>query len=254
MIKETKKSSAKVKKKNKTEFDLKNRTEIAWSNTWIEQATDLKRKRFLVIGDSVPRDYRGSLSKFLPEYSVDFIGSSSIFEDTLLYDLCDLVLKEKVYRWSFVILALGGNHGNYLHTFSDKEDKKKYRASLERFLRYLRRHFADIVIVNTAPNRMVKNYRKYDVAANQEISERNSIMAEMAKKLKLNKYIDLYKYAMDNDFTFKDERHFKDKRTQEKIAQYVIKHLIECGLLLQTDLQIKKKRTLWHKICRLFKK
>ena len=40
-----------------------------WSNTWIEEATDLSKKRILLIGDSVAREFRSYISKLLPNYA-----------------------------------------------------------------------------------------------------------------------------------------------------------------------------------------
>ena len=233
-------------------FDLKDRAEIAWSNTWVEHAPDLSRKRFLIIGDSVPRDYRGSLAKFLPGYSVDFIGSSSIFEDTLLYDLCDMVFKENIYHWSFVILALGGNHGLNLQTHNNQEDSTRYKKSLNVFIDYLQQRFNDVLIINTAPNRLSQNLKKYDENVNREISSRNLIMQQIASERGLKDYIDLYDYVMQNGFKFKDPRHFKDKKTQEKIACFIINRLCKCGLLKNEDMSVKPQKTLLQKLLKIF--
>ena len=46
-------------------FDIYNNLEnIEWTNTWIEGCTNNNEKHILLIGDSVAREFRSSLSKY----------------------------------------------------------------------------------------------------------------------------------------------------------------------------------------------
>lgn len=87
----------------------KDRENVEWSNTWIDNAKNFGCPRILLVGDSVSREFRSSLGKLLPKYAVDFVGSSASIEDDLLYDVCDIFFKNKEYNYS-LILEIGRAH------------------------------------------------------------------------------------------------------------------------------------------------
>lgn len=62
---------------------IEEREEIEWTNTWIDKA-NTNNSRILFIGDSVTRQLRSELSRFLfEELPVDLYASSYALNDTI---------------------------------------------------------------------------------------------------------------------------------------------------------------------------
>ena len=216
------------------------RETIEWSNTWIENAGSSTSKRILIIGDSVARNFRGSISKFLPNYAVDYIGSSSVFEDTLLYNICDTFFKNEEYQWFMIILNIGGKHGYYLDTLHNQEQAAVYQKGYEQFLAYVKTKCKNIVMLTTTPTRMKKNVKKYDEKINAEIMSRNKIQTKLCLAEKIPT-IDLYDYVIQKKFSYIDAQHFKNKKIEKKVAEYIISQLIELKKIDELDFYKTKK-------------
>lgn len=161
----------------------KDRENVEWSNTWIDNAKNFGCPRILLVGDSVSREFRSSLGKLLPKYAVDFVGSSASIEDDLLYDVCDIFFKNKEYNYSLILVNIEGKHGMYLHTADNAEDAERYEQAYQKFLGYLYSHTPNIVILTTTPNVRVDNLKKFDDNVNKEICSRNKIQTQVSETL-----------------------------------------------------------------------
>lgn len=207
----------------------KDRENIEWSNTWIDNARDFGCPRILLVGASGAREFRSSLGKLLPKYAVDFVGSSASIEDDLLYDVCDIFFKNKEYNYSLILVNIGGKHGMYLHTADNAEDAKRYEQAYRRFLDYLHSHATNIAVLTTTPNVRADNLKKFDEDINKEIRSRNKIQTQVSKSLSFQA-IDLYSPVIQQKFKYRDTQHFAGKKYQLALADYII------GLLLASRL------------------
>ena len=185
----------------------KDRENVEWSNTWIDNAKNFGCPRILLVGDSVSREFRSSLGKLLPKYAVDFVGSSASIEDDLLYDVCDIFFKNKEYNYSLILVNIGGKHGMYLHTADNAEDAERYEQAYQKFLGYLYSHTPNIVILTTTQT---------------QVSETLAFQT-----------INLYFHVVQQKFKYRDTQHFSGKKYQLALADYIISSLSALRLITQ---------------------
>lgn len=210
----------------------KDRENVEWSNTWIDNAKNFGCPRILLVGDSVSREFRSSLGKLLPKYAVDFVGSSASIEDDLLYDVCDIFFKNKEYNYSLILVNIGEKHGMYLHTADNAEDAERYEQAYQKFLGYLYSHTPNIVILTTTPNVRVDNLKKFDDNVNKEICSRNKIQTQVSETLAFQT-INLYFHVVQQKFKYRDTQHFSGKKYQLALADYIISSLSALRLITQ---------------------
>lgn len=218
----------------------KDRENVEWSNTWIDNAKNFGCPRILLVGASGAREFRSSLGKLLPKYAVDFVGSSASIEDHLLYDVCDMFFKNKEYSYSLILVNIGGKHGMYLHTADNAEDAEQYERAYQKFLGYLYSHTPNIVILTTAPNVRANNLKKFDDDVNREICSRNKIQTQVSETLAFQT-IDLYSHAVQKKFKYRDTQHFAGKKYQLALADYIINSLSASQLITNIRPHYRKK-------------
>ncbi len=202
-------------------FDIRlNRENIEWTNTWIENALDTDNERILLIGGSTAREIRSRLSKVLKK-TIDFIGTSSLYEDPCFYNVFDSFFSNNVYKYSLIIINLGA-HGTYLHSSIDKIHSKRFKNSFEKFIQYCIKKCPNIAILFVAPQVYDDNTSEYNEEMNHEICHRNKIYKEVAKKYSL-KTIDVYSYIISNRdiFEYRDHVHFANEESQMALANYI---------------------------------
>ena len=211
-------------------MELANREEIEWTNTWIDYAFDTKRRRILLLGDSVARQYRGRLRKQLEGTAIDFIGCSFSLEDPMLYRTLDCFFANHEYVYDMLLLNLGGKHGYYLKTLDDEEDARRYGVAYEHLLEYLLPRFPKTAVLLTTPNVRHKDHGKWDEEVNREIMRRNDITAQAAKAHALP-VVDLYSLCYDGKFKYSDRQHLLDEDEYFKLTDYLCGQLKNCGFL-----------------------
>ncbi len=207
-------------------FDIhRDRERVEWTNTWIEDCSDKEKKHILLIGDSVTREFRGPISRMLNK-SIDFIGSSSVFEDPCFYNIINCFFKKNIYKYSHIIINIGQKHGWYLQTCKNKKDKKRYEKSFEKFIKYMRKFCPNISILLTPPNVLDENLTKLNQSQCEEILSRSTIQTTIAKKYNYA-IVDLYDFVLCDmqSFQYRDHSHFKSSESNEKIARYIIQTL-----------------------------
>lgn len=208
-----------------TDFNpLQDREFIEWSNTWVEDARDFKKKRILIIGDSVARAFRGSLNDKLPQYSIDFIGFSFSLEDSSLYNICQAYFADRHYCYDMILLNVGAQHGFYIAADKKTTDADKFKVAYDNFLNYVKDYCQNIAVLTATPNVLDSDVSKYDEVKNKEIVKRNQLSEEIAKKYGYP-VVDLYDFVIKQKYSYADRQHFSEKKTQEEIADYIIKEL-----------------------------
>ena len=79
---------------------------IEWTNGWHEYANDLGKRRWLLIGDSVAREYRGRLQDMvrLKNISIDFFATSLHIEDPAFFKELRHFLSFEEYKYELIFL------------------------------------------------------------------------------------------------------------------------------------------------------
>lgn len=202
---------------------FKNRENIEWTNTWIESCNNPDTRRFLFIGDSVAREMRSELSKMLPQYAYDYIGTSSSFEDPCFYNIFDAFFKNNLYTYQTIFCNIGAKHFWYMHTARKKQDAQRYTKEFSMFLNYLQQYCKKIVILSVTPNKYSSDFTKWDEDVNEEILKRNEIQADIAAKESIP-VVDLYSLVMEKQYAYRDHCHFKDRSATQEIVAFSLKN------------------------------
>ena len=112
---------------------------IEWTNGWHEYADDLKKRRWLLIGDSVARDMRGRLQELVKpkEIAVDFFASSLHIEDPAFFKELQHFFSFEEYRYEIIFINWGAHHGLSRSCFGDEKIYFSYKTCYENFLNYI---------------------------------------------------------------------------------------------------------------------
>ena len=212
------------------DFKFENRENIEWSNTWIENSTQKDKKRLLIIADSVAREFRGQISQSLDQYAIDFIGLSSSFEDSFMYNIIDAFFKNNIYKYEAILLNIGNQHGFYLKTVENKNDEARYKNAWISFVNYIKKYNQKIILLTATPNVLNDDIKTYNSQINLEIMHRNKIQIDTIKSIGAQ-YIDLYNFVQKNNFPYRDRQHFSGVDTQIKISEYIIQNLRTLGVI-----------------------
>ncbi|MCX4320778.1 MAG: hypothetical protein OSJ44_13830, partial [Lachnospiraceae bacterium] len=211
-------------------------------NYWWAKADRECTGRYLLIGDSVSRGYRGSLEKVLG-MPVDYIGTSSLILDELfLHEI------ESFFDWGGVDLYRAiqvqiGIHGILeINTELNSDFYDMYKNQYQNLIEYLSEKTKRLVLASTTPviNRYWNCSNKYlafifsnlhplciekiNEQMDKELSIRNNITRDLAKEYGLA-FNDLYSYMRNEGKKFRhiDEIHYEKKCNifiARKVAEY----------------------------------
>lgn len=200
--------------------ELKHREYIEWVNWWWEESANKDKKRLLLIGDSVARQFRGNFNNMCTEkygMAVDFPGTSaSVRSDLLLreiksfFDACD-------YKYEMILLQVG-HHGYRTRCKADEAEAELFAENYELLLDYLAEKVNGNIIV--LANTPVAN----DESKNEEIRIRNDISKKVAGERGEYPYFDMYSLMAESDFVYTDDVHFErsaDLFIAEKILAFL---------------------------------
>ena len=193
-----------------------------WVNYWWDIADDATIKRWLLIGDSVARQFRGVMQSLVPEkISIDFLGMSfSVLDEAFVREIEHFFSYEE-YSYDLVILNSGFHHGFGVRGSLSKSAYEIYDERFERIINILREKCADIVLLSGTPEVNESDLTSLNEDINTEIEIRNKIV----KRIALNNsylYIDLFDYIMkaESSFSYVDRFHF------ERVVDYHIANII----------------------------
>ncbi len=205
----------------KENFLIQNREYIEWTNTWIENSTEIDADRILLIGDSVLRQIRGKLGSIVGK-NADFVGTSRALSDPSFYNIFDAFFLNNIYKYSKVLINIGTNHGHYLKTNTSLEYKKEYSENFENFIKYIMQKFPNIVILLGTPWTKKDNTKVFDNDFNEELLSKNKIQTEIANKYGL-KTVDLYSHIMQNKeyYKYTDHVHFVSLKIKNLLEKYI---------------------------------
>lgn len=190
---------------------MKYRENIEWVNYWWEEANK-DRKRVLLIGDSVTRQFRGNFSKLLLEKCgmvADLFASSASVQDVLLLKEIKNFFDTSDYVYDIIILQLGGHHGHQIHCKDNESDASLFSEGYEKMLDFLTNlNNAVCVIAGNTPEALPEQLDTLNDEKNREILFRNQIIKNLGEKRNIP-YFDSYSLMIESEFQYMDFVHFE---------------------------------------------
>lgn len=229
---------------------------IEWLNYWIEDV-NVEKKRILVIGDSVARQYRKFLNEIVKqeEYVVDLIATSRNMFDGVLNGEIENYFIMANHKYNIVLYGLGAHHGYWIHCANDDLSKKLYKESIYAQINIIRKYADNIIFLAGTPEKEFSDKDESTENHNIEILARNKILEDVAQEYGYQ-YYDLFKFIKENDnVKYTDLYHFNEKTCLQisyKLAYIVlgkdkgidiknINHLCELETYIKTCIDCKKK-------------
>lgn len=145
-----------------------------WSNFWYDKANTEAPYRILLVGDSVARQVRRTLSETI-NCPVDLFGSSSALRDRLFWDQWDCFFKNKCYKYNAIFVWVG-NHSRMSEdgkSYFTEYDYNKFKNDFASLIDCCLQKSDNVIVLTTL--HMYK-WRKY-----------NSYLERIRRKLMINK-------------------------------------------------------------------
>lgn len=226
-------------------MELREREKIEWMNLWWEKANNPDVKRWVLLGDSVARQYRGRLQeKVEPEIAIDFWGTSFQLEDPGFQRELENFLEKSDYNYDVALITWGGHHGLSKSIIKADESFQKYFLRYEELLKYMMRKCREVVIIAATHEVLSEDLKREDVIRNQQIQVRNEISSLLAQQYGL-RYVDLYTAVYENKSLLHhvDHVHF-ERDAYEFMVEYILKNMGQSVFLPQREnnLWLYKKR------------
>lgn len=219
------------------------RGDIEWTNGWRDDANNPAKRRWLLIGDSVARGWRGRLQEMVQfkDISVDFFATSLHIEDPAFFKELRHFLSFDEYRYEMVLVNWGGHHGFSRSCLADAKTYFSYKTHYENLLNLVRdTAFASkmgggTIIVNSTPEVLSSDLNVFDEPKNKEIATRNQIALELAKQYKLC-YVDHFGLVIQNKpaFIYRDHVHFIDRAEYIILSKVLLQILIQSKIITET--------------------
>ena len=228
---------------------------IEWLNYWIEDAY-AEKKRILVIGDSVARQYRQFLNEIVKKdgYVVDLIATSrNMFDDVLNKEIENYLIMAN-YIYDIILYGLGAHHGYWIQCANDELSEKLYRESIRTQINILRKYAYTVIFLSGTPERELSDKGELIANHNIEILARNKILRDVAEEYGYQ-YYDLFKFVKENNIKYVDLYHFNEEGSlqiscelacivlnKDKIIDINnISHLCQFKTYIETCINYKKK-------------
>lgn len=112
---------------------------LEWTNGWREDANTPLKRRWLLIGDSVAREWRGRLQEMVKaiNISVDFFATSLHIDDPAFFRELRNFLSYDEYKYELVFINWGGHHGFSRRCSDNQEIYISYKTHYENLLSYV---------------------------------------------------------------------------------------------------------------------
>lgn len=196
-----------------------------WSNFWYDQANTQGGKRILMVGDSVARGARRSLSETL-KCPVDLFGSSAALRDQMYWDQWECFFKNNLYQYDAVFVWVG-NHSRISEdgkSFFTEYDYKRFQTDFNTLIDKALYINPKVIVLTTLH---IYKWRKYnndlervrrklmikpkeewgEVEDNIVVEGKNRIMQEVAEIRKLT-FCDIDKMLMQSRYWHVDFIHY----------------------------------------------
>ncbi len=188
----------------------KKREKIEWTNTWHYLANDYTQDRWLLIGDSVTRQFRPELQKLYGDsIAIDFWGTSYCIEDELFLNDLNIFMRHDDYIYSRIIVNIGAHHGyNYNYYELQTEYANFYRA-YNSLITYLEGFCDALLLCSCTPQTIPDHTEMMDEDCNKHIINRNKAIYCVAKE-RGHGFLDFYESSIKCGFGYVDNFHFRD--------------------------------------------
>lgn len=212
-------------------MNIEERENIEWVNYWWEKANNAKIKRWVLLGDSVARQYRGKLQERVePEVAIDFFGASLQLDDSRYKRELKNFFENSDYIYEIALITWGGHHGLRRVIKKDEESYHRYYRQYESLLKYVMLNCRKVVVIAATHEVLSDKLNKDDEQRNQQIQIRNEISMLLAQKYRMM-YIDLYTYMYER----KEEFHHVDHVHFQRDADAIMANYILCNMKLNPD-------------------
>ncbi len=182
-----------------------------WTNSWWDDANNPKKRRWLMIGDSVHRECRSTLQHLLRpiQISLDFYAASFHIEDDAFKREIKHFFSYDEYEYEIIFVGWGGHHGYARRTIQEIGIREAYKNSYQELLEFVMKRCLLAVILLSTPVTTEGNVKLFDSSINSEVVERNLIAKELAEKYDLP-FIDQYQLVMNHQeqIEYRDTKHF----------------------------------------------
>lgn len=213
-------------------YNIANREDVEWSNSWYDDANLFNLERILMVGDSTLRELRGTM-KEMSGKPVDFYGCSYSFRDPLFEKGLKCFLEGTPYdRYDCVYLQFG-NHGRIGLNGRDWEDEddRMYMEGYRTCVDILKEFSSNIIIIPAfyickpwkhfnKLKLMLRIPDEYDEKENIIVRRRNQLIRNFAVTNGLE-FRDLTSCMEKSHFVRKDHIHFQNSSKKFQI-EYLI--------------------------------
>lgn len=176
------------------------REEIEWTNSWIEDANQPDKRRLLLVGDSVTRQIRKTVSAVVVErgISVDLLACSYSFFDSRFFEEIKHFFSGD-YQYEVIVLMDIHHRMISERCMDNKKLAKEYLDKWIMFYEYLKTKGERVFVCTMTP------YRGDYYEENREVNYRNSIIRNSCL---WNNGIDLGSMIDIKEHVFSDHVHF----------------------------------------------
>lgn len=195
-----------------------------WCNFWYDKANVPSSKRILLVGDSVARQTRRSLSEIL-KCPVDLFATSAALRDAIYWEQWECFFKNQLYSYDSIIVWVG-NHSRMNEAgtalFTDY-DYIRFERDFEFLIKRCLDQSKKVIVLTTLHmvisrkynhdierirrKLMIKPKEKLNDYENRVVEGKNTIMRRIAKNYSL-KFHDIDKDLMESKFWHTDFIHY----------------------------------------------
>lgn len=219
---------------------ISKRERIEWVNYWWEDANDMSKKRWCILGDSVMRQILGTLNSMLGnQIAVDYFGSSSYIDDPLFLKEIRDFFSVQDYSYDVILINVGFHHGLNRSVKNCVEDRKNFRKFYDDIIELCMTLCNNVIIISGTHHVETGDLEKLDEEVNAEIVARNEIALGICEDRGYI-YVDLFNYFIKRHFQYKhrDIVHFH-RNVDFSMAKLIYDAVINNGNLLKEDIEIK---------------
>lgn len=203
---------------------LAGKEETEWCNFWYDKASSDTGRRILLVGDSVARQVRRTLSE-KAGCPVDLFGTSAALRDRMFWDQWDCFFRSGLYSYD-AIFVWTGNHSRRSEdgqSMFTEHDYCRFEEDFGTLLKECSLHAPKVVVLSTLHLFKARDFnpaaeiirRKLgippaeiqDETENAVVEGKNRIMKDVAERNGLPFY-DIDKDLMDSRYWHKDHIHY----------------------------------------------
>lgn len=192
--------------KRLNQFLGKEQTE--WSNFWYDRANENVEKRILLVGDSIARQIRRTLSEIIA-CPVDLFASSAALRDQMFWDQWECFFKNNLYKYNVIILWVG-NHSRISEngeTLFTEYDYVRFKDDFLYLVNECQNKSSKVIVLTTLHMYRWRKYnkfiellrRKFKIKPKEILNEYENIVVEGKNAIMrdIANYQDLLFYDID---------------------------------------------------------